>query len=50
MEIFHLDLGKMIWSMKNKKVCVQSGSEVLTAIGKAIEKHLGLEDDHSGEE
>jgi hypothetical protein len=31
--------------MKNKRVCVQTGSELLVAIGKAIEQHLGIDDD-----
>ena len=50
MEIFHSDLGKTIWSMKNMRVCVQTGSEILSEIGKAIKQHLGLGDENSEEE
>ena len=48
MEIFHSELGKTIWTLKNQKVGVKSGSEVVAAVGKAIEQHLGIEDGDSG--
>jgi hypothetical protein len=50
MEIFHSELGKTIWMLRNKKVGVKSGSEVVVAVGKAIEQHLGITDDDSGED
>ena len=49
MEIFHSELGRTIWTLRNKKVGVKSGSEVVAAVGKAIEQHLGIEDDNSDE-
>jgi hypothetical protein len=50
MEIFHSELGKTIWTLKNKKVGVKSGSDVVVAVGKAIEQHLGITDDDSAED